>query len=213
MKLTTVATLFAFGWIILACTGCTSVAKVTKVGQLNPNKVVAFARVTILKDGENVSKYSNLIWNPVGHASWSTAYQHPLIENGLFCASMPAGNYYFWDLRSCKGFWRGDFEYRLKPDFATFALPEPGRAYYLGDLTINWKPKGSRHQAAAAALGGIVGAALMPIPGGEVSITVENNLEEAQRAFRDHFHSEQPLIPAIVETHNPNDLRNGAPPR
>ena len=154
-----------FGLVGLASvvlSGCTHFATVKKVGNIGSNEGIAYARVKIVKDGEDFSRYSNLIVDAEGHNSYVGAYQHPGIKDGVYCVCLPVGQYHFFHIRACKGAFRSEYGYDFKTNQVTFAVPEPNRAYYLGDITIDWRPKSSNRQLEAAIVGGIIGAALMP---------------------------------------------------
>jgi len=191
---------------LIGGTGCTHVATFQKAGNIGSNKAVAFARMKIVKDGEDFSQYSNLIVTAAGHNSYAGAYQHPGIKDGVFCIRLPVGQYHFFHIRACKGLFRPEYGYDFKTNQVTFALPEANRAYYLGDITINWKPKSSNRQMEAAIAGaGLVVAALMPkATSGEMSLDVQDNLAQAQTLFRSQLQTDKELVPALLKVEMPN---------
>jgi hypothetical protein len=192
--------------LLLSC-GCANISKTTKVDKIGSKEAVVFARVKILKDGAEFSENSNLVVNQVGHKGWGSARQHPGIKDDLFCARLPVGDYYFFHITAGKGLFTV-YRYAFPPGQTTFAVPEPGRTYYLGDITIDWKPDSRSHETEAAILGGVVGAALTPTPGGTTLVTVRDNLADAQRVFRDKFHTNRDLLPSLIKI----DLsKNGQP--
>jgi hypothetical protein len=188
--------------LMLICGGCTRFAAVKTFDDIRPNDALIFGRIQILRDGENVTKYSNVIFSQAGQNSWSSAQQLPLstISDGVFSASLPAGDNYLFHLISVKGLFRAKYRYHFQPDEAILHLPQPGAAYYIGDITIDWTPPKSKSgKTAAFLMGGVVGLLLLGYTGGEAVITVQDNREEARTLFQKKFQTNKELIPAFLQ--------------
>jgi len=75
-----------------------------------------------------------------------------------------------------------------------------------GDITIDWTPQSRSHETEAAIAGGIVGNiifnAIVPYPGGAMSIAVQDNLTEARTLFRQRFQTDTELLPALLQVNS-----------
>lgn len=195
--------------VMIICAGCTHYATVKKFDDLQTNDALVFGRIRILSNGEDITKYSNLVFNQVGNSSWSNARQLPLLPSeGVLSAGLPAGDNYFFHLISRKGVFTAEYRYDFKPDEAILHLPQPGGIYYIGDITVDWTPpksKSGKTEAlvvgtlAGGPLAGVVGALLMPYTGGEAVITVQDNREEVRTLFRQRFQTYKELTPAFLQ--------------
>ena len=192
--------------LLLATAGCTHFVAVKKIDKLHSGDALVFGKIRILRDGEEVTKDSNLVFNQAGHTGWSSARQF-LTGDGILCAGLPAGDNYFFHIISAKGAFRPVYRYQFQPDEATLHLPQAGIAYYIGDITIDWTPPKSKTAKTGAFVGGTIGGgpfggllaiAMLPYAGGEALLSVQDNRAEAQKLFRERLQSDKELVPALL---------------
>ena len=115
-------------------------ANIQGVKDLRSNEAVVVGRVRIVDLGKDVTAscgcliihYGPALAQNIYKYNFQDNYARILSKNGLICARVPVGESLFWEL-----FWWGEgttpWSYRWD---APIISPEPGRAYYIGDITI-----------------------------------------------------------------------------
>lgn len=175
--------------------GCVRFANTSRLDQLRSDEALAVGKLTVICRGQPATKGSNLL---VRHRGTRKFKQHRLDETGLVFARLPVGEYDFDCLYAKSGL----RHYPFKPGEALFTVSEPGKAYYIGHIVANWTPKKgdvgltvAGIAAGGVLLGGLVSASMV----GEMSLTVQDNLPDAQNAFREKFNTSMELIPSHLK--------------
>jgi hypothetical protein len=205
-----------FCLLLVAATGCTSVAFINKLDDLRPNDALVFGKIRVLRDGKDVTQ-CNLISNQAGKSGWGTAMQFLGSGDGVICARLPAGDNYLFKIiyRGGIGIFTAEYRYTFDPTLATLHLPQAGGVYYIGDITIDWTPPKSKSGKSEAFLtgalyGGVVGGFIslgtMPCEGGEAVIVVQDNLAENQKLFQERFHTDKKLVPVFLQLKNATNV-------
>ena len=167
-------------WIL--CSGCAGLtprfANIEDIKDIRSNEAIAVGRLRIARLGKDITKNCLLL---IEHGTVFDQYKYVLPESGLICARLPAGESEFRTLVTFEG---GRPQYTLgKTTTQIFVnVNEPGRFYYIGDITLEFKLKRKEEKSNAP-----------------LKCDVQDNLEETRKEFQEKIHNApRELIPSRV---------------
>lgn len=179
-------TLLIAGVVVLS--GCVG-SKLSSLDGVRPNEAIVIARFRILYNGQDVTSGTNVVFN-LGTVSVLPRYQYILEDDGLYFATLPTGQN---TLDLVTGTFIG---HRFSGDQLSFDLPESGRVYFLGDITMDWHGRGRGSATALAIAAGPILSALFA--DGEIEVAVGSDSSAIEAAFRTDFPAAPPAIPALL---------------
>jgi hypothetical protein len=174
--------------LVCCCLGCgipqVHVKDAEDLTSLSPNEAIVLAKIRILYDGNDVTQKTNVTFcNSTEASLCSSRFSYYMAtgvsKTGYMFARMPVGSNW---LAFINFSFSSTFTFQGK-DHLTFTLSKPGQVYYIGDITIDWISEST---------GRTVARHISPFPvatGGEATLTLQDALADAQKAFNEHFGS------------------------
>lgn len=183
------------GLLILALagtflTGCAN-NRIARLQDVPSAEAIVVAKFRILYNGEDVTKGSVVIFNPLPPVIGTAKYQYVMDDSGYVFGTQPVG------LNSINTIMHrtGLMQHRFKKDELTCQLAGGGVINYLGDITIDWNGHGKGFGVATAAVSPIFNAL---VTGGGIAVAVDQNVAAAQEAVRQKFGTDRLLTPALL---------------
>lgn len=203
-------------WItpLLAVCGCATWSNPKEATNLRPDEAIAVGNVRVLYEGQDIARNT---YFSTRNGKQTTL--HKLHESSLMVARLPVGENSFTRMLIDKGglgLWCRDFVFKTG-DIA-FNLPEPGRAYYIGDITIDCTP-GKSHinwseMAMTAAPTLVLASPFVPVVVGayiaipkidhRLAIGIQDKRPDAEAEFRVRLQTDQALVESLVRLSSTN---------
>ena len=204
-------------WILplmAAFCGCATWSNPKQAMNTRPNEAIVVGNIRVLYEGQDIAKNT--------YFSTSNGKQtvlHKLHESSFLTARLPVGENSLTRMLIDKGglgLWARDFVFQAG-DIA-FTLREPGRAYYIGEITIDCTP-GKSHidwnemvktaapvTVLASPFVPVVMAAYIVTPkrDHQLAISIQNKLPTAEGEFRKRFQTQMGLVESLVKLSSTN---------
>lgn len=178
---------------ILALVAC-GIERFEGLDHLPANEAVAFARLRLLHNGEDVTNGAVVVIDrPMNGVP---RFQYKLDRDGLLFARLPLGRHSIDEVQTPSGLAIHDF----RRDELAFEVKGAGAVYYLGDVTMDWRGMGSGAAFALVAAGTITaglagGAAAGLATKGTIIVSVDVDTPAAHAAFARRFPIDRDLVP------------------
>ena len=163
---------------------------ITQLKDVSSEEAIAVAKFRIVYNGEDVTKGSFVIFNAPD--TGFVKYQFMLDETGYLFAKLPVGVNRIRFINHRSGF----MQHHFGPEELTCQLSGSGVINYIGDITAEWKGKGTGSAFAITAATGVFAQALFTQ--GKIRISVEANTAKTQEIVARKFATSKSITPALL---------------
>lgn len=174
---------YIFLLCITALLSSCSTRKLTKSDVLSDSETIIIGEIKILNDSKDVTKNAKIYFDE----NEKGLLFYKLAEDGRFFMKLPTGNHFIKYIYTPYG------SVNLPIGYANIAVPEVGKAYYIGSIEINTQGKLRKKSR-----GIIYDTNPKGLKEEKVEITIIDSPDKAVAAYRNVFGADKPVDKALM---------------